>query len=64
MSKAINVLSPREVCTALNISQPTLWRLRQAGRFPAPVHVSDRRIGWPEDTLRDWLESRRAGKAA
>jgi predicted DNA-binding transcriptional regulator AlpA len=47
------VLSRSQTAQLLNVSVPTLDRLRRAGRLPRPVQVSDRRVGW---RTRDLLE--------
>lgn len=63
-------LSPRssrntaEVCRLLRISKPTLWRLRQAERFPQPTEVTDRVIAWRRSKVEEWLTARRSGGGA
>ncbi len=57
------IINRREVCGFLNVSDTTLWRMVRAGRFPKPVKISERRIGWPKDQIEAWLEVKRAEAA-
>jgi predicted DNA-binding transcriptional regulator AlpA len=44
-----------------------LRRKCKAGTFPTPVHLSERRIGWIEEEIDDYLadlRARRDGRAA
>ena len=34
------------------------WRDIKAGKFPAPVEIGANRIGWFEDEIDAWLDSR------
>jgi prophage regulatory protein len=52
---------PADVCSLLRISRPTLWRLRRAGQFPAPVSLSKRSIGWRRADVEAWVGSRPNG---
>ena len=42
----------------VGLSVTTCWRLRRAGRFPAPIRLSPGRIGWRLSILEAWLASR------
>jgi prophage regulatory protein len=48
-----------DVCQWLQISKPTLWRLRRDADFPEPIEISERAIGWPREEIQSWLDSRR-----
>jgi len=52
------IISKKEVVKISSLSYTTIWRLERAGRFPARVQLSDRRVGWYEDEIETWLESR------
>ena len=39
-------------------SPATLWRLVKAGKFPAPVHLSDRITAWRVEDVRAWMQAR------
>lgn len=47
------------------LSDSTIWREEREGRFPQRVQISPNRVGWYEDEINDWIESRpRMGTAA
>jgi prophage regulatory protein len=52
------------VLAMTGISDPTLWRLRRRGEFPAPTRIGARAIGWPKSTVESWLASRAIGAAS
>ena len=52
------VLSPRAAAAFLGLHVTTLWRMRRAGDFPAPIELSIQRIGWRRADLERWLASR------
>jgi predicted DNA-binding transcriptional regulator AlpA len=42
----------------LPFSSATLWRLVKAGKFPAPVRLSDRITAWRVEDVRTWMQAR------
>lgn len=54
------LVSPAEMLTLLGVSSPTLWRMRRRGELPEPIRISAGRVGWREDVVAAWLESREA----
>lgn len=42
------------------LSRSTLYQMIAEGRFPAPVRLGSRAVGWREADLKAWLESREA----
>ena len=58
-TKAINyVRSPKEAAERLGISISTLRRLEQRGEGPRRIKISDRRIGYPDSALADFIAAR------
>jgi predicted DNA-binding transcriptional regulator AlpA len=53
------ILDRKEVAKRVDLSIPTIWREQQAGRFPAFVQLSARRVGLRESDLKEWLDGRR-----
>lgn len=52
------LLNAREVRLALgSISASTLWRMTTDGKFPRPLRVSERRIGWRRSDVASWLSA-------
>lgn len=49
------------VCTLMNCSPATLWRMQQEGRFPTPIRLSPRRSAWHLGQVRDAIQKLAAG---
>lgn len=54
----MKILSRVEIMKLLGVSEVTLWRMTREGRFPKPIEISPRRIGWPEEVVRAWIDER------
>jgi len=54
----MNILNAKAVIKKTGLSRTTIWRLERKGEFPLRVALSDRRIGWKEEEVIKWLESR------
>jgi len=52
------VLRRPEVELLVGLSRSTLYAMMAEGRFPKPVRLGRRAVGWREADLRRWLESR------
>jgi prophage regulatory protein len=52
-----NMLKMREVVRMTGLSKSTIKRMFNNGRFPKPLHLSPRRIGWPARQVKDWLRT-------
>lgn len=60
----ITILRPRQVIELLNISKSTFWRLRNNPniKFPLPILLSEKIIGWPLIEIRNWISSQQIKK--
>lgn len=54
------LLSIKEVVRVTGISRSTIYRLLAAKRFPRPLKISPRRVGWPSGDLTQWLQALRS----
>lgn len=43
---------------ATGLSRSTLYAMMAEGTFPKPVRLGKRAVGWPEEAVAAWLESR------
>jgi prophage regulatory protein len=60
--KPRNIIRKPEVRNRTGLSDSQTWRLEQAGNFPARVKLGPMAVGWFEDEVDDWVNSRsRAG---
>ena len=44
-----------ELVERTGLHRTTIWRLRKAGAFPAPVRIADRLIAWREEDIATWI---------
>ena len=51
-------IRPVEVLRMIGVSRTTLWRMVQAGAFPAPVRITDRSRGYVLEDVEAWMKSR------
>lgn len=59
------ILRRPAVEAATGLSRSTIYHLMAEGMFPKPVRIGVRAVGWPEEAIRAWQESRQtAGQAA
>jgi predicted DNA-binding transcriptional regulator AlpA len=49
------ILSERDVCNWLGISEPTLFRHRRFGTGPNFIRLSARRVGYRHSAVEAWL---------
>lgn len=45
-------------CTGL--SRSAIYDLMSKGKFPKPIQIGMRAVGWPEGEIVAWLEARKA----
>ena len=51
-------IRPVEVLRMIGVSRTTLWRMVQAGAFPAPVRITDRSRGYVLEDVEAWMKAR------
>lgn len=52
------ILRKREVSKRVGLSPVTIWRLEKVGNFPPRVQLGTRCVGWKEEDIEKWIESR------
>lgn len=50
----------KKTSEVVGLSPRTIYREIKAGRFPKPVQLSSRRVGWRESDITAWLAARSA----
>jgi prophage regulatory protein len=53
------VLSLKTVLARVPLSRTTLWRLEREGLFPQRIKLSENRIGWLEEDIAQWIQSKK-----
>ena len=51
-----------ELRELLGVSHATIWRLVRSGHFPRPIRIGQAAVAWPEDEVREWVESKKAAR--
>ena len=54
----MRIVSKRQLKEMVLYSPQHIARLEKAGRFPKRVQLGPNRVGWVEDEVLDWLQSR------
>ena len=54
----MKALKLKDVVHMTGLSPVTIWRLEQRGEFPIKIALSPNRVGWLEDEVKDWINSR------
>ncbi|MDE2982906.1 MAG: AlpA family transcriptional regulator [Gemmatimonadota bacterium] len=52
----------REVMARTGLSRSTIYILMAEGRFPTPVPLGARSVGWIDSELEEWLRDRIAAR--
>lgn len=52
------ILRKPEVSRMVGLSSVTIMRMVAIGKFPSPVKLNKRAIGWKKKDLDDWIDSR------
>ena len=56
--KPPSILRLPKVVALTGISRSTIYRRVAQGEFPAQVQISERAVGWREEEVMEWVESR------
>jgi prophage regulatory protein len=62
MSETHRILRRPEVERRLGLARSTIYELVAQRRFPAPVRLGSRAVGWLADEVDQWLEARVAAR--
>lgn len=56
------IMKAQDAAAFCGVSVNTLRNMREAGTIPAPIQLSERRIGWRIGDLLDWQDCRETGR--
>ncbi len=54
----LEIVRRRNMPAATGLSNATIWRERNAGRFPEPIRLSKQAIGWTRASIDEWKAER------
>lgn len=52
------VISLREVLSRTSMSRSAVYALQKQGEFPKSVSITERRVGFVESEIEDWLKAK------
>jgi prophage regulatory protein len=58
-TEQVRAIRTEQVMQITGLGRTTIFRAVKEGRFPKPLKLGERAIGWLESDVRAWLESRR-----
>ncbi len=58
------ILKRAEVEEMTALSRSTIYRLMNAGKFPASIRMSAKSVGWLESDIEQWIEANRTDRVA
>lgn len=50
-----NIIRLKDVIKRTALSRSTIYALMSKGQFPKQVQITERCIGWSEDTIHNWI---------
>jgi prophage regulatory protein len=54
----MRILKLPQVMEATALSRSSIYAYIQAKKFPAPVHLGVRAVGWHSEAINHWIDSR------
>jgi prophage regulatory protein len=54
----MNFLTAKEVTRKTGLCRSTIWRLERKNLFPKRFALTQRRVGWREDQINEWILKR------
>jgi prophage regulatory protein len=57
------ILRLPEVRKRIGLGRSSVYQLIRQGRFPRPVHLSARTVGWIESEVEQWIAERAADRS-
>jgi len=52
------IIRKPELQIMVGLSDPTIWRLEKAGKFPGRLRLGGSAVGWMESEVMDWLKKK------
>ncbi len=48
----------------IGLSRTQIWRLEKSGDFPKRIQLSKNSVGWEENEIQNWIQSRKRASNA
>jgi len=59
----LTILRRRQVEARVGLRRSAIYEMMREGKFPAPVRLGERAVGWIESEIDEWLAARVAARA-
>ncbi|MDP2228244.1 MAG: AlpA family transcriptional regulator [Moraxellaceae bacterium] len=56
------ILRLKDVMACTGLGRSSVYKFITEGRFPKPVALGDRAVGWVEEEVQDWIRARVAAR--
>jgi prophage regulatory protein len=53
-----SIMRRKDVESKTGLKRSTLYELMQRGRFPKPISIGPRAVGWIENEVESWIEEK------
>lgn len=60
----MKILNLKQIKELTSLSVATIWRKERKGEFPSRRQITENRVGWVEEEILSWLNSRQQGVVA
>lgn len=57
----MTILRAKDVVQLTGLSRVSIWRYERAGQFPPRIQLGPNSVGWIEEEVLDWIETRPRG---
>jgi len=64
LEATMRLFRTKQVMAVTGLSRMTIYRLERAGLFPARRRLGENSVGWIDDDITSWIESRPHGVLA
>ena len=58
------LMAPKDAAIATSLSRPLLAMMAEAGEFPKPVRLGERRVAYVRAEVDQWIDARISARAA
>jgi len=60
VTSQMNILRRAEVEKICGCKKSSLYELMRLGKFPKPLHLGARAVGWLDSEIQDWIKDKAA----
>jgi prophage regulatory protein len=57
------IIRKKELIKTIGLSDPSIYRLEKAGRFPRRLQLGGNSVGWLQSEIQAWIEQKAAERS-